>query len=209
MEPVEFKCQRKDRKEIWSIAEDVRRKYWGELKIPVDAEKIIESRLKLIIQPEHYLRRETDMDAYLLIDRTGIVVDHDMFMDERYLNRLRFSFAHELGHYFLHEDIYKKVKFSSIEEWKTFLISIPSFDYGNYEWQANEFAGRLLVPRDELEKEIESAQKYIKQNNLSEYLKSEPKAVLASISPMISKTFGVSDTVIETRAEREMLWPPE
>jgi Zn-dependent peptidase ImmA (M78 family) len=209
MEPVEFKCQWKDRKEIWSIVEDVRQKYWWELKIPVDAEKIIESRLELIIQPEHYLRRETDMDAYLLMDRTGIVVDHDMFMDERYLNRLRFSFAHELGHYFLHEYIYKEINFSSVEEWKNFLISVPSFDYGNFEWQANEFAGRLLVPRDELAREIELTLTYIKKNKLSGYLKSEPKAVLASISPMISKIFGVSDTVIETRAEREMLWPPD
>jgi Zn-dependent peptidase ImmA (M78 family) len=165
--------------------------------------------LELIIQPEHYLRRETDMDAYLLMDRTGIVVDHDMFMDERYLNRLRFSFAHELGHYFLHEYIYKEINFSSVEEWKNFLISVPSFDYGNFEWQANEFAGRLLVPRDELAREIELTLTYIKKNKLSGYLKSEPKAVLASISPMISKIFGVSDTVIETRAEREMLWPPD
>jgi hypothetical protein len=42
-------------------------------------------------------------------------------MDERYLNRLRFSFAHELGHYFLHEYIYNKMLFSHIEEWRDFL----------------------------------------------------------------------------------------
>jgi Zn-dependent peptidase ImmA (M78 family) len=175
----------------------------------VDVEKIIESRLKLTIQPKHNIRRETDMDAYLLIDRTGIVVDHEKFIDERYLNRLRFSFAHELGHYFLHEYIYNKMIFNSIEEWRDFFKSIPDFDYKNYEWQANEFAGRLLVPRDELASEIKLAMKYIRENNLSDYLKSEPNAVLASVSPMISKKFGVSDTVIATRAEREKLWPPE
>jgi hypothetical protein len=209
MEPANFKCKWKDREELWLIAEDVRRKYWCELTIPVDAEKIVESRLKLTIQPEHYLRRETDMDAYLLMDRKGIVVDHDMFMDERYLNRLRFSFAHELGHYFLHEYIYKEILFNTINEWREFIINVPAFDYKNFEWQANEFAGRLLVPREELVSEIEMIMQYIKENNLSEYLKSEPDAVLASISPMISKKFGVSDTVIATRAKREMLWPPD
>jgi len=209
MEPADFRCKWKDREEIWLIAENVRRKYWPELIVPVDAEKIVDSRMKLSIQPEHYLRRETDMDAYLLMDRTGIVVDHDMFMDERYLNRLRFSFAHELGHYFLHEYIYKEIYFNSIDEWRNFLISVPAFDYKNFEWQANEFAGRLLVPREELANEIKLTMKYIKENNLSAYLKSEPDAVLASVSPMISKRFGVSDTVIETRAERETLWPPD
>jgi Zn-dependent peptidase ImmA (M78 family) len=209
MDPADFKCRRLDRKIIWSIAEDVRQKYWWESTVPVDMEKIIESRLKLFIQPEHFIRRETDMDAYLTIDRQGIVVDHDMFMDERYLNRLRFSFAHELGHYFLHEYAYKDDLFQSIAEWQSFLMCVSDFDYGNFEWQANEFAGRLLVPRDELVRELEKAVNYVRENNLSEYLKAEPKAVLASISPMISKKFGVSDTVIETRAEREMLWPPE
>jgi hypothetical protein len=209
MEPADFKCQWKDREEIWSIVEDVRQKYWWELTIPVDAEKIVESRLKLTIQPEHYLRRETDMDAYLLMDRKGIVVDHDMFMDERYLNRLRFSFAHELGHYFLHEYIYKETLFNSIEKWREFFNNIPDFDYKNFEWQANEFAGRLLVPREKLASEIKLTLKYIRENNLSKYLESEPDAVLASVSPMISKIFGVSDAVIATRAEREKLWPPD
>lgn len=209
MNPADFKCRWLDRKIIWSIADDVRKKYWNETTIPVDAEKIVESRLGLTIQPEHYIRRETDMDAYLLMDRTGIVVDHDMFMDDRYLNRLRFSFAHELGHYFLHEYVYNDIKFQSIDEWKEFLINVSDFDYGNFEWQANEFAGRLLVPREELIKEIETIKIYIKENNLSDYLETEPKAVLASISTTISKKFGVSDAVIETRAEREMLWPPE
>lgn len=209
MGATDFEFQWLDRNVIWAVAEDVRKKFWWESQIPMDVEKIIESRLGLIIQPEHFIRRETDMDAYLTIDRKSIVVDHDMFMDERYLNRLRFSFAHELGHYFLHEYAYKNVQFQSIEEWKDFLIYLPDFDYGNFEWQANEFAGRLLVPRNELIEAIENAMKYIRKRNLLSYLRSEPKAVLASISPSISKKFGVSDTVIETRAEREMLWPPE
>jgi Zn-dependent peptidase ImmA (M78 family) len=209
MEPADFRCQWKDREKIWSIAEDVRKKYWSELIIPIDVEKIVESRLKLTIQPKHNIRRETDMDAYLLIDRTGIVVDHDMFMDERYLNRLRFSFAHELGHYFLHEYIYNKMLFNSVREWRDFFKNISDFDYKNYEWQANEFAGRLLVPRDELTKEIKLTKRFIRENKLSEYLESEPDAVLASVSPMISKKFGVSDSVIATRAEREKLWPPD
>ncbi|MFZ2397589.1 MAG: ImmA/IrrE family metallo-endopeptidase [Smithella sp.] len=71
-----------------------------------------------------------------------------------------------------------------------FFKNISDFDYKNFEWQANEFAGRLLVPREALASEIKLTMKFIKKNNLSEYLKSEPDAVLASVSPMISKKIG-------------------
>jgi hypothetical protein len=88
---TDIKCRRIDKKEIWDIAERVREDYWPESILPVDAEKIAESRLHLIIDPLHDLRRATDMDAYLTKDRKGITVDYDTYMDDRYINRLRFS----------------------------------------------------------------------------------------------------------------------
>jgi len=72
----------------------------------------------LSIEPIHSLLDDLDVDAFLKLDLSGIVVDYDCFMQERFQNRIRFSFAHEIGHFVLHKDIYKKIPFTSPEEWK-------------------------------------------------------------------------------------------
>ncbi|MFZ2400089.1 MAG: hypothetical protein WAW31_15630 [Smithella sp.] len=41
----EFKCKRIDKKDLWSIADDIRNTYWPEGRLPVDIEKIVEFRL--------------------------------------------------------------------------------------------------------------------------------------------------------------------
>ena len=85
---------------------------------------------------------------------------------------------------------------------------MPETEYRSFEWQANEFAGRLLVPYQELETEMEKVGEILKENNLITFLKMDPDAVLSRISPMLSKPFGVSTEVIERRVKREGLWPP-
>jgi len=82
-------------------------------------------------------------------------------------------------------------------------------EYRSFEYQANEFAGRLLVPREDLIHEIEKSVETLKRNNMLEYLKGDPYAVLSRISPQLAKPFGVSTDVIETRVKREDLWPPD
>ena len=52
MEPSEFKCKRIDKKDLWSIADDIRNTYWPEDRLPVDIEKIVEFRLNLLIKPK-------------------------------------------------------------------------------------------------------------------------------------------------------------
>lgn len=209
MEPHEFKCKWLDKKEIWGTAEGIRQSYWPKGILPVDSEKIVEFRLRLAIEPKHGLFRAIDMDAYLKMDLTGIVVDYDYYMNDKYAARMRFSFAHEMGHFFLHREIISSLKFASPREWKSFIDGIPEKNYRDFEWQANEFAGRLLVPPAELEKEIKKVYEVIKENNeLIRYLEMDPDAVLSGVSPMLCKPFGVSTDVIETRARREGLWPP-
>jgi len=195
--------------EIWDFAESVRNDHWAAGELPVNVEAIVEFKLKLDIEPEHGLMQSTDMEAYLRSDLTGIIVDHDHYMDEKFAKRMRFSFAHELGHFFLHKDFYSKVIFESAEEWREILLGLPEPDYTYFEYQANEFAGRLLVPRKALIHEIGTAMETLKRNNLLEHIKSDSYAVLSAISTRIGKTFGVSSEVIEKRVEREKLWPPD
>ncbi|MDI6687091.1 MAG: ImmA/IrrE family metallo-endopeptidase [Desulfobacterales bacterium] len=204
-----FKCPYLEKREIWQIAENFRAKFWPESTLPVDIESIIEKRLKLNIEPEHDLLSDCDIDAYLQIDLTGIVVDNTRYMDERFGNRLRFSFAHELGHLFLHKEIYKTFAIKEPSDWKEFMLNISEREYNFFEYQANEFAGRVLVPRDRLLSELEICLNKIQKIGMLDYLASDPGIVLSSISTALCKPFGISDQVIERRVEREEIWPPK
>ncbi|MDP3028711.1 MAG: ImmA/IrrE family metallo-endopeptidase [Deltaproteobacteria bacterium] len=209
MDYAEFSCRWINKEKLWKVADDVREKYWPEATLPIDAEKIVEFRLKLIIDPKHNLFSEIDMDAYLMRDLTGIVVDYDFYWNEKFSNRMRFSFAHEMGHFFLHKYILPSIDFNSPEEWRNFILNVPEKEYSGFEWQANEFAGRLLVPYPELVTEFDKILKIIEENKLGQYLENDPDAVLSRISPALCKPFGVSTVVIETRVKREGLWPPK
>ena len=204
-----FKCTYLEKREIWQVAENFRAKFWPESTLPVDIESIVEKRLKLNIEPEHDLLSDCDIDAYLQIDLTGIVVDNTRYMDERFSNRLRFSFAHELGHLFLHKEIYKTFAIKEPSDWKEFMLNISEREYKFFEYQANEFAGRVLVPRDRLLSELEICLNKIQKIGMLDYLASDPGIVLSSISTALCKPFGISDQVIERRVEREEIWPPK
>jgi hypothetical protein len=205
----DFKCPWISKEDIWKRAEEFRETYWSENTLPVDIEAIIEKRLRLNIVPKHDLLPELDIDAFLRIDLTGIVVDHDCYMDERYSNRLRFSYGHEIGHLELHKDLYARLPISTPEDWIEFIDNMPDREYGHFEFQANEFAGRLLVPRESLKHELDQRLKEIEELGLMDYLRIDPDSVLSRISPSLCKPFGVSYLVIERRVEREELWPPE
>ena len=208
MEPSEFRCKWIDKSELWSFADDIRKTYWPEGTLPINIEKIVEFRLNLLIKPKRGLFSSIDMDAYLEMDLTAIVVDYDFYMNEKFVNRLRFSFAHELGHFFLHKEMFAEFDIRTVEDWKNFILNISDYEYSSFEWQANEFAGRLLVPHSDLVLSIEQAANIIKENNLTDYLENDPDAVLSRVSPTICKPFGVSADVIKRRVEREDLWPP-
>jgi hypothetical protein len=205
----EFKCPYIKKEQIWQEAENFRANFWPENTLPVNIETIVENRLKLDIEPEHDLLSELDIDAYLRVDLTGIIVDYNCYMNEKYINRLRFSFAHKLGHFFLHKDVYASFSIRDVSTWKDFMANIPDREYGFFEYQANEFAGRVLVPREKLIVELKNCIQKVKEIGLLDLVMTDPGAVLSSISPTLCKPFGVSDQVIERRVERDGLWPPK
>jgi hypothetical protein len=199
-----------DQQDIREIADGVRSTYWPNKNLPVDTEYIIEFGIRLDIQPVYGLFLKFGIDAWLKIDCTGIIVDADEYLNERFNNRLRFSFAHELGHFFLHRQLFKKLNFNSLQEWQKFILTVPEKEYGSFEFQANEFGGRLIVPLEDLEIYMLRACEKLKQENLLvEYLPEAPDLVLSCISPFLCKPFGVSEDVIGTRVRREKLWPPK
>ncbi len=125
-------------------------------------------------------------------------------MDDRKQTRVRFSIAHELGHFILHRDILREVAHSSVEEWIHFRQNGPKEQHNRLEFQANEFAGRLLVPVQRLRKELRSAIAEAKRRGITD-LPDEAKQYVAN---PLGRVFGVSSEVIETRLDREKLWPP-
>ncbi len=186
--------------QIRQKADGFRSNYFSSSSIPLDIISIVEFDLGIDIRPEKGLREQGDTDALLAANLDVIYVDQDRYMDRRYDNRLRFSLAHELGHRVLHGD-YLKGRIKSIELVYQFYASVTEEEYSFFEWHANEFAGRLLVPSKDL---IDETQKLIDQN-LDALLKLgvDLGVVFEQISPRLAPLFGVSDEVIQKRLTKE------
>jgi len=125
-------------------------------------------------------------------------------MDDRYLNRIRYSVAHEIGHFILHKNVYKDFGINNEEEWIELIQNIPENEYNWIEQQAYEFAGRLLVPLKDLQI---SFQQYIP--DVKEIKKTLPGIedikIAERISPKICNKFEVSAGVITKRIIIEKL----
>ena len=205
IDPTKFRAPFLKLPKIWREVETFRQKYWPSGEVPVDIFKIVEFRLKLTIEARYYLR-EQDTDALLLGDLETILVDRQYFMDDRYLTRLRFSIAHEVGHLILHGQKFAEIAHASIDDWVSFIQFLPDDQYRWMELHANEFAGRLLVPRDYLEDQLESAVRFAEDRGFVSWDNSGDTA-REYIANGIAPVFEVSDQVIATRLLRERLWP--
>ena len=205
MDPRLFKAPFLKKGDIWQKADGFRAKVWPSGNIPVDVMEVVEFELGLEFRAVTSLRTDDDIDALLLGDWQTIMVDQGLFMDDRYSNRLRFSIAHELGHYVLHRDVFKQIPRATTEEWIIFMRDLPEKEYSFIEFHACEFAGRFMVPPDALKNELEKALLCVEQNGLSRC--SLEDAHLAHIANGIAKAFDLSSEVIERRIRNEGLWP--
>ncbi|HEY5298532.1 MAG TPA: ImmA/IrrE family metallo-endopeptidase [Verrucomicrobiae bacterium] len=195
---------------IWEQVETFRKQYLrGDLAhLPVDVFTLAEIDLKLDIIPFDDLFEKYDSDAALMHDFTGIYVDAEAYIvwekGPRWKQRrLRFSVAHELGHFILHREIAAKAAFKNFGEFAAWTKGYHSQQY-TLEQAANEFAGRLLVPPDRLTAELERFKANLTKaipnlNNIGHYRH--------AFADAMENVFEVNDQVIETRLEREGIWP--
>ena len=202
-DPASFKAPFINFDEIRKQADDFRDMHW-KTQIPVDIFHIIEFDLELEIRPLLGLKRTGDIDSFLLGDFSGIVVDEEEYMDDRYLNRIRYSVAHEIGHYVLHKNVYSKFEITDEGDWIELIQNIPENEYTWIEQQAYEFAGRLLVPLNEHKL---CFQKYISEiKQIKQSLPGiEDIKIAERISPNICNKFEVSAGVISKRIMIEKL----
>lgn len=103
---------------IRTKAEEFRQKYVEPVdKIPVPIIDITELQLNIHPIPIQGLKERIDIDGFLTRDLKNICIDNYVYEDPRQENRLRFTYAHEVGHLILHEAEIRQCDFRNTEDW--------------------------------------------------------------------------------------------
>lgn len=170
--------------EIRERVELFRQQFEKTQEVPVDILHVAEFDLGLSFVPIKGLKKTVDVSAFLAFDRTQIMVDWDEFMLPKFEKRLRFSVAHEIGHFVLHENVYSHLTLESEEDWIEIQKGIPSREFSFLETHANEFAGRLLVPLDVLVNRLQEARGLLEGSGYDE---TDPVAIgyMAGVTPIL------------------------
>lgn len=198
------------KEQVWDRVEAFRRQYLvGELAhLPVDVFTLAEIELQLDIIPFDDLYEKYEVDAALIHDFSGLYVDAEAYIiwekGPRWKQRrLRFSVAHELGHYVLHRGIAAAVEFESFDDFARWTNGNQGQQY-TIEQEANEFAGRLLVPHARLQAAFDQFALGVKSILPNWFSSPDLRHGFAESTKGI---FEVNTQVIETRLDREGIWP--
>ena len=162
--------------------------------IPVPVDLMVE-RLPADVVPKKGMLDRIGIDAFWSNDFSELYIDEERYMSN-HNHRGRFTLAHELGHYYLHRT--EGTQFSSLESWKKHVQGNTSLRKVE-EWEANQFAGFLLVPSVELQKKF----RHLKEHDKSYKCfigEDEPDEAIASFFlDELSKHFEVSTVRMEIR----------
>lgn len=176
---------------------------------PIDVLYVVDVVMRFDLVDLEDLFADLRMDAAIVPSSKTILVDRDALLGwEKGIRwreqRLRFSVAHELGHYLLHSDYMAGVDFESVDAFKRWVRQHQSDQTAEY--QADEFAGRFLVPRPIL---IEEYDGYATRAEDADPAWHEIEGMREHVARRIAPRFGVNHQVIETRFDREGIWPIE
>jgi len=180
---------------IGQISDEFLAKYHPKLSLPIPIEEIAENKLNLKILEEMDLKKNYDVDGFLTSDLENIFIDFNLYMN--FENRTKFTIAHEIGHFVLHGELFKKLSINSVETLSTLSSKITDEEYGWLEYQAYSFASQVLVPKKALFGEI--------MKRLGKIPKSESPEVLATIAQDLLDVFQVSGEVILRRLQNEKI----
>jgi len=195
---------------VWQKIDDLRLSYpiLGESSTPIDVFSFFELDLRLDAIPFDDLDRKYRAEAAITADFKGLYIDAEQYnllenAPAWKLNRLRFTIAHELGHYFLHQDLPQAEDFKSVENFARWTANYKGRKY-TVEQEANEFAGRLLVPLIRIQEMYdtfaERARELVANFERNEQLRIQ-------FAEQIAPKFGVNTQVITTRLDRDGIWP--
>ncbi len=184
-------------------AEEFLSEYHKSLQIPTPIEEIVEFDLSMDVIPVLGLKDEISVDAFLASDLSTIYIDDETL--KHVPARFRFSLAHEAGHWWLHDSLYQDRQISSIPDWKRVYQDLGA-DYKWFEFQANSFAGLVLVPpstlKNQFEKIVGEADSAgIKRAKLFEHPQRQ------HLIERLAQDYRVSEYTMEIRLEKDSLIP--
>jgi Zn-dependent peptidase ImmA (M78 family) len=140
-----FKAEPLSNAIICAITKDIRKALGIRSNSPINIVAVLEMAMPQLVDDFNYsIREEKDMSvknvhAYTDHENNEIVIREDIYefaLEGR--GRDRFTIAHEIGHFLLHNNKFMALRRTySGEEVKT---------YEDPEWQADAFAGEFLCP---------------------------------------------------------------
>ena len=194
---------------VWSKIEELRVEFdlLREDRTPIDVFTFLEVDLGLDPIPFDELVAKYRVEAAIKADFSGIYLDAQQYAlmekgPEWRLNRLRFTVAHELAHNYLHQDLPQQANFASLPDFARWTANYGGRKY-TAEQEANEFAGRLLVPETRLgvlfDEFAEQAERLMPNFMESGQLRDK-------FSERVAPRFGVNQQVIAIRLDRDGIW---
>ncbi len=198
-----FRPKRLKYDDLRAEAEKFLDEYHAERTLPVPIEEIVEFDFEIGLIPLDGLMDDVSVDAFLTSDAKHIYID--AFVFEHRVERLRFTLAHELAHFWLHDLLYQRTKVASVKDWLQIQESMGEDSYRWFEWQANSLAGLILVPRNQLQRHFDEAVGAARDEGLND------KILFSEVGKpyvldYLSNIFGVSNEVVEIRLHKDGLW---
>lgn len=195
---------------VWKKIGELRAQYelLREDRTPLDVFTFLEVDLRIDPIPFDDLTAKYRVEAAITADFTGIYLDAEQYAlmergPEWKLNRLRFTVAHELAHFFLHRDLPQKEHFSSLPNFARWTENYGGRKY-TIEQEANEFSGRLLVPESRLRSLFDEfaveAERLVPNFMQSSTLRDK-------FAERVAPRFGVNAQVVAIRLDRDEVWP--
>jgi hypothetical protein len=190
--------------EIADRADALRRRLAPDDRLPVPIEAMLEFGLGISVVLQFGLEGAggDEVDGYLTPDLQEVRIDWHTY--DYVKARARFTMAHECGHAVLHPRVYTDVAQTlTLGQYRELMANLDEKELGWIEFQANCFAGHLLVPRDHLRREFEKTRK-----GLGIDIPVGPgdlEAIIVELQPI----FEVSAAVLRIRCTKDGLAAPE
>jgi len=169
--------------------------------IPVPIEEIVELRMGLEIVPYHHLRTLTGVDAFVTRDCATVYVDADDYARDQPF--LKFTFAEEAAHVWLHGEQLRNCQVKSNGDWLALRKAVKADP--RFEWQAKDLAGLILVPPVALAAECRRACAVVRESAAADRQIGADVIRRLVLQHLVEK-FKVSERVLEIRMNCDGLW---
>ncbi len=150
------------------------------------------------------LYQAVDVGGFLSSDGSEIFVDRGVYEHAK-LYHYRFTLAHEIAHRELHTRLLTTANYKTPQDWYAFQDSIPERDRRWYEWQANSFAGLILVQPSALAEKVREAVRMAEQQGFTS-VDLEEEATRSYLAEWVGRRFEVSADVILRRGKYDGHW---